>query len=257
MLIEKTIVYGFVPALRGMRNPKDSWDRSDSIFIGGDRCTYSINGCLAGPDVITEQEESITPPEWGSHISAPETPWIGPLDLSLCRKLIAGGSEHRKFLRQIIIWVDLTLSRAILQELDTYKVATVRNSCSTMHKLGSADLSLDDFEDGEENREFLLVVIGWLNLLAQKMKKEKDFQYRREMKALLPESFLQKITYSMSYETALNMYFQRRNHRMREWREDNPDSICSWIKSLPYMDKFISFATRNKVGESLLENNGF
>jgi len=223
MKIENVEVFGFRSALTGMRNPMDSWDKSDSMF-----CCYDSR--------------------WGDdlHILVPENPAIGPKDLELACKLIKGGTEHRKFLRQIQIWFDITVPIYIWSELDTYKVCTVRNSCSTMHTLGLRDLTQDDFELGCDE-EYL----KHLNKFGEQYRNAKATKnisamnsYRRAYKNDLPSGFLQKATYSMNYETALSMYFQRRNHRLPEWREDNPGSICSMIRSLPYMKEFIEAASK-------------
>ncbi len=229
MKIENTMVSGFEPAFRGMRNPKNSWDLSDTLFNN-----YSL-------------EESLLA-SWGKMtLKCPEMPIIGTNDLQLALNLIRGGTEHRKFLRMINVWADLTLSRAVWTEFDTYKIGVTRNSCSTMHKLGSKELTLDDFEDGQENAPYLSIVLEWLNEFAVKMKENKTFEYRRKMKMLLPESFLQKATVCLNYEVLLSMYFQRRNHRMKEWRQSAPGSICHWIENLPYMDSFIEAAIKEET----------
>ena len=247
MKIENTEVYGFRAALRAMRNPMDSWDKSDSEYR-----VYADAGKEKGvvnllPNVCLEQ------------------PVLGEADLKLACKLIRGGSEHRKFLRQIIVWVDFTLPRYVWQELDTYKVATVRNSCSTMHKLGHRELTHEDFEGGVVLPETL----QQLNLHGRAYREKKTIRYVahdsneevaakgydivRRMKAHLPESFLQKATWTGSYETLLSMFFQREKHRLPQWRfqaepllhEGPPVSICNWIYSLPFMDDFIE-ALRTK-----------
>jgi len=209
MKIENTEVYGFKMALRGMRNPLNSWERSDTIF-------YSSN-----------YADGLYPNSY-----VPERPVIGSKDLELCCKLIKGGSVHRKFLRQIMIWADLTLPRYIWQEVDTYKVSTVRNSCSTMHKLGGSKITRDDFQDGVVSVE---VLVG-LNELSQRYAETKDYEIVKNMKKLLPEGFLQKATYSMSYETGLSMIRWRKDHRLPEW--SGPGGICEWLLSLPYMKVF-------------------
>jgi hypothetical protein len=227
-----TEVFGFNAALRGMRNPMNSWDRGDSV-------------CRS--DVI---------------------PAIGPNDLKLVLSLIKAGSEHRKFLRSIVIWTDIEAPRYVWQELDTYKVSTVRNSCSTMHKLGSRDLVLEDFSGGVVMTE----VLERLNLLALEYRNAKFLRaeclktdgkvdnLQRRMKQLLPEGFLQKATYTMNYETALTMFNQRRKHRLPEWKfveedshkeavlsiQDTDTSICNWIFSLPYMKTIIQYLESSK-----------
>ncbi len=211
MKIEKVEVYGFRAALRGMRNPMNSWDKSDSTF--GER--YMTSG-------------------WNDpRVMALEYPGIGPNDMQLALSLIKGGGAHRKFLRQIMVWWDITIPRAIWQELDTYKVSTVRNSCSTMHKLGSRDLEGCDFEGGEITNAQLDLI----NRLGEAYRVNKTASNLHSLKMHLPESFLQKATYSFSYETALKMWFDRHGHRMPEW--SGPGGICEWIARLPYMQSFI------------------
>tara|TARA_Y100000310_G_scaffold345057_1_gene461470 strand:- start:5492 stop:6214 length:723 start_codon:yes stop_codon:yes gene_type:complete len=240
MKIEHTTVFGFEAALRGMRNPMNSWDKSDTVFAAEALRTYK---------------------EWPwPGMAVAELPLMGPSDLSLACKLIRAGTDHRKFLRQIMIWVDLTLPRYAWQELDTYKVATVRNSCSTMHKLGHTDLDYDDFEGGAcpggtlqelnemaHNYREKQEVGGWLH---GKMALFSGYDIVRYMKGILPESFLQKATYTMSYETALSAYFARRKHRLDIWREGRAGgyegpSITRWIHSLPYMEDFILAAEKD------------
>lgn len=209
MKIEHVDVYGFRAALRGMRNPMESWHRSDTTF-------------------------NQTPPPWPFFIHADEEPNIGPNDLKLALSLIKGGGAHRKFLRQIMVWWDITIPRAIWQELDTYKVATVRNSCSTMHKLGSRDLERCDFEGGDVATAQLALINS---LAAEYRLLNKTPERLHKLKMHLPESFLQKATYSFNYETALKMYFDRKDHRMPEW--SGPEGICAWILRLPYMQQFV------------------
>ena len=208
MWITNTEVFGFKAAIRGMRNPMNSWEHSDSTF------TLSKVPC-----------------------AIPEGPMLGLKDLTLTCKLIQGGTVHRKFLRQIMIWTDIEAPRYVWQELDTYKVATVRNSYSTMHKLGSRDLTKQDFED----EQVLPDTLKTLNSLRIKYNMTRDYVFVRKMKSLLPEGFLQKATYTMSYETALHMFISRKDHRLSEWCTNSPkDSICKWIIRLPYMDNFVA-----------------
>jgi len=229
MKIENTEVYGFRAAFRAMRNPMDSWDKSDSEFD-------------------TRVAAIVTP----------EGPCIGPNDRDLACKLIAGGSEHRKFMRQIVVWVDMTLPRYVWTEMDTYKVSTVRNSCSTMHKLGRRALSIDDFEGGVVH----LSTLEQLNRAGCALRRKDPFKPTamkssavvlrgydivRYMKAILPESFLQKSTMTFNYETLLSMYLQRYNHRLPQWRDGKAESICSWIRELPYMPQFIVAVCTSRV----------
>lgn len=203
MKIERTKVLNMDEAIRGMRNPMNSWHLSDSRHI------------------VPTKEDPLKDFE------------IGEKDAELALKLIRAGTDHRKFLRQIFISCFITIPRYIWTELDTYKVATVRNSCSTMHKLGSRDLSEDDFQDGMVNAETLYD----LNALGKLYRENKSANLLRQMKGILPESFLQAATYTMNYETAMNMYHARKNHRMREWSGEG--GICEWIRSLPMMDQWL------------------
>jgi len=220
MKIEPAKVFGFESAFRGLRNPMNSWDKSDSQWGTG-----SLHWVTA---------------------YAPDCPRIGPKDLELACKLIKGGSEHRKFLRQIQVWFDITVPIFVWSELDTYKVSTVRNSCSTMHTLGLRDLTQDDFElDIPDHWLTTLNEMGDLFRIAKDCKNVNVMNsLRHEYKNLLPAGFLQKATYSMNYETALAMYFHRRNHRLPEWRADKVGSICSFIAGLPYMEEFILAAEK-------------
>lgn len=233
--ITDTTVFGFEPALHGMRNPKESWDRSDSAFYDLGLIPFS-----------------------GMFHNVPECPWLGDDDLDLMRRLLIGGSEHRKFLRAIGIWAFIEPDRGCWQEIDTYKISTVRNSCSTMHKLGTRPLTSEDFYDGIVLPETL----AELNRLGAEYRVAGDFKLVERMKRILPEGFIQGADYHMNYENALNMFFQRKAHRLPEWRWTGLDvkgcgchlvghtdtetvrcrvSICDWIWSLPYMDKMISW----------------
>jgi len=208
MKITLTEVYGFQAALRGMRNPQDSWVQSDSSFHEG-----------------TLQRA----------VCAVERPIIGPNDLKLARKLITAGGDHRKFMRMIMVWCDFVLPRYVWTEMDTYKVATVRNSCSTMNKLGKRDLYPEDFEGALP--EFLLAE---LNRAAAEFRdpNQSSYEARVTLKNLLPEGYLQRATFMMSYETCFRILKSRRNHRLPMWSLSEPGSICHWIKGLPYMDAF-------------------
>lgn len=197
MKIENTEVFGFKAAIHGMRNPMNSWDKSDSVFY---------------PDGTFK---------------------IGERDNELAIKLIKAGRDHRKFLRMIHVQAFLTLPRYIWQELDTYKVSTVRMSCSTMHKLGSVPLDMDDFQDAM----VLDDTLNTLNGLGEDYRKNKEIQTLRVMKQILPEGFLQSADYDFNYETAFAIYNGRKTHRMSEWSQDG---ICKWIKELPMMDKWLN-----------------
>jgi hypothetical protein len=197
MKIENVEVFGFRNAIHGMRNPMNSWDKSDSIWS-----------------------------QFGDHI-------IGENDQELAKKLIKAGTEHRKFLRMIHIQCFITIPRYIWQEMDTYKVSTVRQSCSTMHKLGMSDLTEEDFQNGL----VLKNTLSDLNTMGVIYRKTKELSLLRNMKQILPEGFLQSADLDFNYETAMNMYHQRKNHRMSEWSGEN--GICKWIESLPMMSEWL------------------
>ena len=210
MKFENTSVYNIYNAILGARNPMNSWDKSDSVFKG-------YNGKI-------------------------ENTSIGKNDLELMQKLIKAGSEHRKFLRQIFVSVDITAPLFWWKEFDTYKIGTVSNSCSTMHKLASTPITIDCFEMGnfEDLRLFDIstvweILIFDLERLRKSYNETKDKRYWKELIRLLPESWLQKRTITMNYENILNMYRQRKNHKLTEWSK----SFCDWVKTLPYAEELI------------------
>ena len=219
MKFENTEVWGFKHALRGMRNPLESWDKSDTFINGNCGTDCSCENC--------SQTEGIE---------------IGERDLFLMQKLIKAGSEHRKFLRQILVSVDITAPLYWWKEFDTYKVGTVSNSTSTMHKLASTPITRDCFEMGDfdyfvgQNENDIGYIweglIYDLEYLRQKYNETKDIRYWKELIRLLPESWLQKRTITMNYENILNMYRQRKNHKLAEWSK----SFCDWVKTLPYAE---------------------
>ena len=219
MKFENTEVWGFKHALRGMRNPLESWDKSDTFINGNCGTDCSCENC--------SQTEGIE---------------IGERDLFLMQKLIKAGSEHRKFLRQIFVSVDITAPLYFFKELDTYKVGTVANSTSTMHKLAGTPITIDCFEmdDFEDLRLFDIstvweILIFDLERLRKSYNETRDKRYWKELIRLLPESWLQKRTITMNYENILNMYQQRKNHKLTEWSK----SFCDWVKTLPYAEELI------------------
>ena len=219
MRFENTEVWGFEHAIRGMRNPLESWNKSDSH--------YDIEEVMVDEEVVLER---------GKYI-------IGSNDLQLAQTLIRAGSEHRKFLRQIFVAVDITAPLYFFKELDTYKVGTVANSTSTMHKLASTPITIDCFEMGDftpliDNFKIDLswqTIMTYLEQLRQRYNETKDKRYWKELIRLLPESWLQKRTITMNYENILNMYRQRKNHKLTEWSK----SFCDWVKTLPYAEELI------------------
>ena len=215
MRFEDTSVYNIYNAILGARNPMNSWNRSDSVFKG-------YNGKIENTE-------------------------IGKNDLGLAQRLIKAGEPHRKFLRQIFVSVDITAPLYWWKEFDTYKVGTVANSTSTMHKLASTPITkeyfeMDDFKDFDlESQDMVFPLKStWESLISdlefcrQKYNETKDKRYWKELIRLLPESWLQKRTVTMNYENILNMITYRQNHKLSEWSE----SFINWTKTLPYADEF-------------------
>jgi len=206
MKFNNTEVWGFKHAMRGMRNPLESWDKSSSTDS-----------------------------------------YICENDIKLGQRLIRGGSEHRKFLRQIMISVDITAPLYWFKEFDTYKINTTANSTSTMHKLATTPITLDCFEiddyDGDLVAELLPmnnisdIFIQRLELIRKTYLGTKDKRYWKELIRWLPASWLQTRTITMNYENLRNMYFQRRNHKLSEWSV----SFVEWIRALPYASEFITY----------------
>ncbi len=216
---EHTEVMNFEGAIRGMRNPLNSWDKSDSGYYNQcDEC-YSL---------------------WDYR--------IGPNDLALMKRLIKAGPDHRKFLRQIIVSVDITAPLYWWKEFDTYKVGTVANSCSTMHKIHEKPFTREDFshehliDSSDEEYQYenpssvLDYVIGALNHHRQRYLETKDKKHWWQMIQLLPSSYNQKRTVTLNYETLYNIYGSRRNHKLDEWSI----GFINWIESLPYAKELIT-----------------
>lgn len=208
---EHTEVFNFEGAIRGMRNPLNSWDKSDTNFN-----LYGYPMC----DIIGEN------------------------DLALMKKLIRAGSDHRKFMRQILVSVDITAPLYWWKEFDTYKVATVSNSCSTMHKIHDKEFTLDDFSYenlSNPSLSILKLVIDDLNCSRRAFIGElEDIPKGRksewwDMIQLLPSSYNQRRTITLNYETLYNIYGSRRNHKLDEWSI----GFMDWIKSLPYAEALI------------------
>ena len=194
--IERTSVMNFENAIRGARNPMNSWNRMDSFYD-----------------------------EQGNFI-------MGPNDLNLAQRLARAGSDHRKFIRQIFVSVDFTAPLYWWKEYDTYKVATVANSTSTMHKIASKPFTLDDFSHERMNtqaQEALAHTVSVLEDLRKDYLETKDKETWYSMIQLLPSSYHQMRTCTLNYETLMNIYYARRNHKLDEWH-----TVCDWIASLPY-----------------------
>lgn len=221
-------VWGWNHAVRGMRNPMNSWDKSDSRF------NYDIEAATVGD----EEPQYI-------HIDAT----IGYNDLSLMRRLIRAGSSHRKFLRQIFVSADITAPLYWWKEYDTYKVGTVANSCSTMHKIHSkpielSDFSIDDFEIPDADialKDCFINVVADCEMLRkaylealEKGQNDLAKQCWKGLIQLLPQSYNQKRTVTMTYENLLNMVSQRRGHKLDEWND-----FCDWVFTLPYAEELL------------------
>ena len=200
MKFEKTDVWGFEHAIRGMRNPLESWHKSDSY--------------------------------WGNNEYSLESYVLGENDISLMQKLIKAGTEHRKFMRQIFVSVDITAPLYWWKEFDTYKVGTVANSTSTMHKLASKPITMDCFENGEMIYSF---TIAELEMNRLKYLETKDKNEWKKLIVNLPESWLQTRTITMNYENILTMVNHRKNHKLTEWS----DYFMTWVKYLPYAKELL------------------
>lgn len=212
--LERTSVMNFENALRGMRNPMNSWDKSDSYRS----CTNECQTRCAENCAECQLKD-------GTYI-------IGPNDLGLAQRLVGAGSDDRKFLRQIFVSVDVTAPLYWWKEYETYKVGTVSNSCSTMHKIQAKEFSLEDFSSERMDSDTLLSLMATINVLEKnrvKYNKTKDAQYWHNMIQLLPSSYNQMRTCTLNYENLINIYFARRYHKLDEWVQ-----FCGWIEGLPY-----------------------
>jgi len=194
-------VYNFENAIRGARNPLNSWGRMDSFYDGE-----------------------------GRYI-------LGENDLTLASKLCAAGSDHRKFMRQILVSADICAPLYWWKEFDTYKVGTTANSTSTMHKIHTKKFEPDDFSHDRldaEGEEILLNLINALEKIREKYNASKEKSEWYKIIQLLPSSYNQLRTCTMSYENLVNMYNARKSHKLQEWRE-----FCDWVGSLPYAGELI------------------
>ena len=229
MKFENTDVWGFKHALRGMRNPMNSWNKSDSGYAIKD---YELHD---GEEKIIYDEDNFG---------------IGSNDIGLMQKLIKGGPEHRKFMRQIMVSIDITAPLYWWKEFDTYKVGTTANSTSTMHKLASKPITIDDFEmdDFESVKvfdkepynpddytdEIWDYIIDICETLRQRFVETKDKKYWKELIRILPEGYLQTRTVTMNYENLYSIVRQRAGHKLVEWR-----AFIDWVHTLPYANELI------------------
>lgn len=211
--IENVEVMGWEAAIRGMRNPMNSWEKSDSCF-GKDPCRCDHCDHL----------------DWDCYERKFK---IGPNDLDLMKRLRNAGIDHRKFMRMITVYVDITAPLYWWKEFDTYKVGTVTNSCSTMHKIHAREFTLEDFSHEHlfAPLQDLTPLIDILNMYREMYLETKDKQNWWQLIQLLPTSYNQKRTVMLNYEVLANMYKSRKDHKLDEWRE-----FCKWIETLPYSE---------------------
>lgn len=231
--VENIDVFNFEGAIRGMRNPMNSWDKSDSWFSDG-YSVYNVAGVHAPIDTDCE----------------PSKITIGKNDLNLMRTLYNAGSEHRKYLRQIFVSMDITAPLYWWKEFDTYKIGTTADSCSTMHKIAAKEFELDDFSHEHLRYEYqddeysfdlatwaeasLLDTIEKLNRARELYLKSKDKKHWWLMIQLLPSSYNQKRTVTFTYENVVTMIRQRTGHKLDEWND-----FVSILKTLPYVQEII------------------
>ena len=200
MRFENTEVFNFEGAIRGMRNPKNSWDRSE--------ISYDKKGNI----ILCDN------------------------DIKLMQTLIKAGSEHRKFMRQIFISTDVIMPAYVAQEFDTYKVGSTRNSCSFQHKGVSKPFELNDFQTSPRDEGYIKLVLPILNDLRDKYLETKDYEYFLSIRRLLPMGYLYRFTWTGNYENILNMYHQRKNHKLADWNTD----FVNWVKTLPYAEELLT-----------------
>ena len=270
MDFKHTYVSNFEGAFRGLRNPLESWHKSDSEFGMSypdyDNTDWEVGSLYADKKYNMSAEYDKWEAAANSYANwliengilrysmegVYEYAYIGPNDLDLAHRMILAGTSDSKFLRQINVSVDITAPLYWWKEMDQYKVGTATNSTSTMHKLASTPITMDCFETDdmvnviiEDSDDPTFVVtsqyaaftfIDWLEKLRQKYNETKDKKYWKELIRWLPESWLQTRTVTMNYAVLRNIYFQRKNHKLTEWHK-----FCDWIKTLPYAEDLIIY----------------
>lgn len=237
LTIENAQVFGFQAAIRGMQNPKNSWAKSDSGIcfdtIACHTCRADRNHCKSR----MENKEFV----------------VGYDDMNLMTRLRNAGTDHRKFLRMIHVQLDVTAPLYWWKEADQYKVGTVTDSCSTMHKIHAKEFTIDDFSyehltgetdglwvnaDGKDFMcsayDFCAITCDVLNFYRKKFLETGDKRYWWQLIQLLPSSFNQRRTWDLNYEVLANIYHARRNHKLDEWH-----TLCNWIETLPYAEELI------------------
>lgn len=234
--IEETETYGWETAIRGMRNPMNSWDKSDG--------NYRYILCAKCDDCKSfknEQWEDCDNCSVSKMCDSNKGFMVGPNDSELMHRLCAAGSDHRKFMRMLVVYCDITAPLYWWKEFDTYKVGTVANSCSTMHKIHAKEFTIDDFSHEHILEETFTGLVnpmtllnGIVHALNQNRKlylQTKNKTYWWQMIQLLPSSYNQKRTVMLNYEVLNNIYTSRKNHKLDEWHD-----FCDWIKTLPYSE---------------------
>lgn len=221
---ENTEVIGWESAIRGMRNPMNSWEKSDSGWFS------------------SEDDMGVDYVQYNSHSDPSELYFVGQNDLDLMARLRNAGTDHRKFMRMITVYVDITAPLYWWKEFDTYKIGTVANSCSTMHKIAEKEFTMDDFScehlfDGRTtmkiNTQIILKdTIEALNFLRKMYLASKDKDFWWNMIQILPISYNQRRTVMLNYEVLANIYKSRKNHKLDEWSV----GFMEWIESLPYSE---------------------
>ena len=196
--VEKIEVFNFEGAIRGARNPMNSWAKSDSEYVDGKYV-------------------------------------IGENDLNLLRRLVRAGSDERKFMRQILVSMDITAPLYFWKECDTYKVGTVANSCSTMHKIHASEFNISDFSvervSGEAGKQLIYSIVDYLEYNRKLFNETKEKRFWENMIQMLPSSYNQKRTITLNYEVLRNIYHARRHHKLEEWH-----TLCDAIDKMPYSE---------------------
>ena len=219
--LKNTDVYGFEAAIRGMRNPWNSWEKSDSEFeVDCVTCDNPLYPDCESCPVANNSDKSL----------------IGTADLALMKKLVSAGTDHSKFMRMINLTCDITAPMFWWSEYDTYKVGTVRNSCSKMHTIHIKPFDIDDFTHEGCDKipaaiDTLMYVVGECEHLRKLYNDTEQKKYWRAIIELLPESFNMRATVQLNYAVLRNMYHARKNHPLDEWRD-----FCRWIETLPYSE---------------------
>lgn len=221
--IKNTDVYGFEAAIRGMRNPWNSWEKSDSLYSDAHNCEECAH----------KEDFSVCYP---NHIYNCFDFIIGDNDLALMKKLVSAGTDHSKFMRMINVTCDITAPMFWWSEYDTYKVGTVRNSCSKMHTIHIKPFDIGDFTHEGCDKipaaiDTLMYVVGECEHLRKLYNDTEQKKYWRAIIELLPESFNMRATVQLNYAVLRNMYHARKNHPLDEWRD-----FCRWVESLPYSE---------------------